>query len=788
MPRKDKTAKSPLAKACAVALSLALVVTMCPIVGFAEDSSRVDAVASEDVQAALLPVSDSEVDVPDDALSVSSNILLDGASVSDEEVPDEDASDRSTVSSDDADVAEGAEDSQPVTEASTEPGPNPFASGVDAQNLATLDNYECENYPELDKSLLWKTSASCSGKKMWVGTLVQDNGYWNDLGWSFDCGWQAPDPLHDAEVYAYLNKGYEHTVDGQTRDVVMLYGDGGLESMDIAAVLDGSYDVYIPMFAFNYQHLKSVTFPSFVKEIEEGAFTAGRKGDLTSVAFETSPDGSGIECLYDAFTDCTGLSSQALIVLPSSLKYLYSAFCSCGAVKLRIDNPDVCLARNGVYDEDSLYAPCDDGSTVYAYKKRTDGTESDPWKLSQLEKGKGINWVWLDDDVNTVKVTGKLDLPEGVATTDVKVIVQQGDSTYQANVADDGAFTAEGLKPAVETLITITMPGYYDKELLRPAGQMTGDWDAGTITGFSKLAVQRVYPISLRCKTGSSDTGGNPEYAPVSNWNSLSFTLKRNGAELKPGKNLTGESATDDYLVQRGQLILSESLANDPAALAELSLEVTPAESLALSPATATFNEEAGEFAAVLPRWGSATISLNAAFEGTSRVLVFDGTADNSRCILDGYASVYWPDGQENPAWHFDTGKLKAGDYTIVAFKPSLNVSASHLGVIKRLALPYASGDIRIEDEATSALALSVPDFKAEDALASIGVKSVTAKMPQSSVVVDCEAIFQISYEFDRSWMRPSRLTFPETITATHQPRWIRARPSNAHREKALFP
>ena len=788
MPRKDKTAKSPFAKACAVALSLALVVTMCPIVGFAEDSSRVDAVASEDAQAALLPVSDSEVDVPDDALSVSSNILLDGASVSDEEVPDEDASNQSTVSSDDADVAEGAEDSQPVTEASVEPGPNPFASGVDAQNLATLDNYECENYPELDKSLLWKTSASCSGKKMWVGTLVQDNGYWNDLGWSFDCGWQAPDPLHDAEVYAYLNKGYEHTVDGQTRDVVMLYGDGGLESMDIAAVLDGSYDVYIPMFAFNYQHLKSVTFPSFVKEIEEGAFTAGRKGDLTSVAFETSPDGSGIECLYDAFTDCTGLSSQELIVLPSSLKYLYSAFCSCGAVKLRIDNPDVCLARNGVYDADSLYAPCDDGSTVYAYKKRTDGTESDPWKLSQLEKGKGINWVWLDDDVNTVKVTGKLDLPEGVATTDVKVIVQQGDSTYQANVADDGAFTAEGLKPAVETLITITMPGYYDKELLRPAGQMTGDWDAGTITGFSKLAVQRVYPISLRCKTGSSDTGGNPEYAPVSNWNSLSFTLKRNGAELKPGKNLTGESATDDYLVQRGQLILSESLANDPAALAELSLEVTPAESLALSPATATFNEEAGEFAAVLPRWGSATISLNAAFEGTSRVLVFDGTASNARCIQDGYAQVYWPDGQENPAWHFDTGKLKAGDYTIVAFKPSLNVSASHLGVIKRLAFPYASEDIRIEDEATSALALSVPDFKAEDALASIGVSPSLRRCLKAPLSSTAKQSFRSATNSTDPWMRPSRLTFPETITATHQPRWIRTRPSNAHREKALFP
>ena len=761
---KYKTASSPFAKVCAIALSLALVVTMCPIVGFAEDSGQTNAATVGDAQVGQLSAADSQIDVPDDAVSIPSNISLDGeptdaahAVVTDESSSDngEDA-DANMAATPDADNADAnqmdkAEEAQSDEAQSVEPGLNPFKSGVNAQNLATLDNYECENYNELDKSLLWKTSASCSGKKMWVGTLVQDNGYWNDPGWSFDCGWPAPDPLHDAEVYAYLNKGYEHTVDGQTRDVVMLYGDGGLESMDIAAVLDGSYDVYIPMFAFDYQHLKSVTFPSFVKEIGERAFSPGSEGGLTSVAFETSPDGSGIERLYDAFTDCTGLSSQELILLPSSLKYLYSAFDSCGAVKLRIDNPDVRLARDGAYDEGSLFAPCDEGSTVYAYKKRTDGTESDPWKLSQLEKGKGINWVWLDDDVNTVKVTGKLDLPEGVAATDMKVSVQQGDSTYQANVADDGAFTAEGLKPAVETLITITMPGYYDKELLRPAGQMTGDWDAGTITGFSKLAVQRVYPISLSCKTGSSDAAANPEYAPVSNWNSLSFTLKRNGAELRSGKNLTGESATDDYLVQRGQLILSESLANDPATLAELSLEVTPAESLALSPATATFNEEAGEFAAVRPRWGSATIALNPAFEGASRVLVFDGTADNSRCILDGYASVYWPDGQDNPTWHFDTGKLKAGDYTIVAFKPSLNVSASHLGVIKRLALPYASGDIRIEDEATSELTLSVPDFKAEDALASIGVKSVTAKMSQGSVVVGCDAIFQISYEFDRS-------------------------------------
>ncbi|MFR3273376.1 MAG: hypothetical protein ACLTQI_05955 [Slackia sp.] len=152
---------------------------MCPIVGFAEDSSRADVSATEEVQAGLLDANDSHVDVPDDALSVSSNISLDGtskddtgsiaggdASVSDDEVSDEDASDGLVVSSADTDAAEGAEDDQPATEASTEPGPNPFKGGVDAQNLAALDNYECGNYSELDKSLMWKTSASCSGKKM----------------------------------------------------------------------------------------------------------------------------------------------------------------------------------------------------------------------------------------------------------------------------------------------------------------------------------------------------------------------------------------------------------------------------------------------------------------------------------------------------------------------------------------------------------------------------------------------------------------------------------------------
>ena len=118
--------------------------------------------------------------------------------------------------------------------------------------------------------------------------------------------------------------------------------------------------------------------------------------------------------------------------------------------------------------------------------------------------------------------------------------MQQGDSTYQANVADDGAFTAEGLKPAVETLITITMPGYYDKELLRPAGQMTGDWDAGTITGFFETGGSAGLSHKPAMQNGKQRYRRQSRICSRIQLEQPSFTLKRNGAELKPGEKPDG--------------------------------------------------------------------------------------------------------------------------------------------------------------------------------------------------------------------------------------------------------
>ncbi len=41
---------------------------------------------------------------------------------------------------------------------------------------------------------------------MWAGTLIQDNGYWGSAGVELCSRLAAAKPLHDAEVYAYIEK------------------------------------------------------------------------------------------------------------------------------------------------------------------------------------------------------------------------------------------------------------------------------------------------------------------------------------------------------------------------------------------------------------------------------------------------------------------------------------------------------------------------------------------------------------------------------------------------------
>lgn len=637
-------------------------------------------------------------------------------------------------------------------------GPNPFKQGVDAQPLLGLDNYDKHvmvdsegNVDKTETAKRWKTKVGCEGKKMWAGTLIQDNGYWDQPGWSFVVDWPQPNPLHDAEVYAYIEKNYSGTTDGAKRDVVIAEGDAGLTSVNFRDLFDGSHDVYIGDFGFEYNRLSSLSIPSFVKKINMDAFMQdGTNASLTDLQFE-----EGIECIAGgAFTNCNGLAKQDLIEFPKSLKYLDGgAFTTCGALKVRFDNPDIRFGSQYDSDLDDPSLPFDDGTTVYAYKKKSDGTDSDPYRLSQqdTESSKHYNYVWLDDESSVVTVTGKVELPEGAAPGDVSVVMEQNGALKKPALAEDGSFTCPDAAIATECSITVQIAGYYDKNYLRTASQMGSSWDLGTIAAsdFKKIAAQRTLPISVYTKS-AANAEGEEALTNITSNPGLSFKLKRDGVDLASGEDA-------DYVVQCNSVVLSEALANE-GNFERLSLEVSTSDSLKLTGTTIAYSSERGGFEATLSSWGSVRVSANAAYEGRSHVFLFSGTDANARCVVDSYTSVEWPDGQENPNWILSTGKLKAGTYVVAACKPDTVLSASNLGVLERSGVPYAKAEVEITDNSVSEVTLDVPDYDKEQLLKNAGVKSARVQAPGDGVVAGCETIIEVAYDLDKPM--PLEFTF----------------------------
>lgn len=783
MLEKRKSYTQSFARIGASALSLLLVISMWPMAGLAEDvhaGNAEPAIATQGEEMLGEPTQDNAPIIPDDSIEIDSQTVLDGqnaeekkeresesvapatsfktAEVKEEETGSEDGKGHSDegepaeMNGRESALEKGA--SLGATELSTqnvdaETGPNPFKTDVDAQPLINYENYDKyseEVYPG-QTAAMWKTSVGCAGTKMWAGTLIQDNGYWDQPGWSFDCGWSAPDPLHAAEVYGRVKADYANTVDGTTKDVVLAEGDAGLTSLDLGAVFDGSYDVYTEYGAFQYNRLRSLSIPSFVKSLSEASFKQdGTNAFLTSLSFETDAQGGGIEEIRGAaFESCSGLAQQELIAFPSSLKYLEgAAFQYCGALKVRIDNPDIRFSDK-YNDEDDIGCPFDEGTTIYAYKKKSDGTESDPYRLSQREGGKIYRYVWLDDEANLVTVKGQLELPADVNAQDAAITLEQNGKIAPIALSEDGTFAYKTARPAVESIASIQLPGYYEMSFVRAASQMEGTWDLGMLSAdsFRKIPAKRAFAVSVMQKTGQTDEGGNDALVAVTDWSKLTFALKRNGIDLACGED-------GDYEIQNDMVVLSEALANEEGILDQLSLEITPDDSLKLSRASAEYDAVLGSFRVVLPSWGSAAIFTNASFAGRSHVMVFDGIEGASPCILDDYSSVSWSDGQTDPNWLIRTGQLKAGAYTVVAFKPvDMAFNASHLRSIDRLGIPTARATIVVCDGETANITLDVPDFDRQEALANMGVKSVNVKAPASPVVVGCEAIIEVGFEME---------------------------------------
>ena len=159
----------------------------------------------------------------------------------------------------------------------------------------------------------------------------------------------------------------------------------------------------------------------------------------------------------ERFRAVTPWPGKRSIALPSSLKYLDGgAFSYCGALNVRLDNSDIRFGDKSS-DGETPGCPFDEGTTIYAYKYKSDGTESDPYRLSQSHSGNIYHYVWIDN----VAIEGAIELPAGVSAQDVAITLEQGETT-PITLNDDGTFLCNSALQAVEAVVSIRIPGYYE--------------------------------------------------------------------------------------------------------------------------------------------------------------------------------------------------------------------------------------------------------------------------------------------------------------------------------------
>ena len=198
---------------------------------------------------------------------------------------------------------------------------------------------------------------------------------------------------------------------------------------------------------------------------------------------------------------------------------------------------------------------------------------ADPYRLSQSHSGNIYHYVWIDN----VAIEGAIELPAGVSAQDVAITLEQGETT-PITLNDNGTFLCNSALQAVEAVVSIRIPGYYEATFGRSASLMQGTWNLGTISAesFKEVPATRSFTLSITQKTGQKDEYGNDTLAAITDQSKLSYALKRNGVNLTCGEN-------GDYEIQGGRLVLSEALASETGILDQLSLEIVPDDSLKLS-------------------------------------------------------------------------------------------------------------------------------------------------------------------------------------------------------------
>lgn len=501
-----------------------------------------------------------------------------------------------------------------------------------------------------------------------------------------------------------------------------------------------------------------VNVPGTVKTIESSAFEGCDRVRSISI-------GDGVQTVGNRAFASMPLMAGAEAVLPASVRTMgRDAFDNTqvlssaqgtewkrNAVTLRVLNPDFELVEyeyGGTLEIDGkkYENPFSVGQTIVAFARNSAGQPSWIKRAADAVAGRedehnpgkpAYTFQWMEE---SSQVTGKV--PAGAQVT----LFQNGVTTT-AKVSADDTFAVEALSNTPATL-QVSLEGCYDQVLTRAAEAMAGTWDVGELKAesFEKLPVQRLMNVNLRKQVGTGDDGA-PVWETVLSDSGLAFELRQGDRVLREGEDA-------DYVRQGLSVLLSQEVAD---AAKELTLAVTPDDSLALGAGEGRAMPADGAFDVDLRAWGGMKVTTRSTFSGSNDVMVFR----NGACVATGLSDS----AGELP---FSLESLKAGEYTVIAVNhTSVDLRVPTLAAFDRLKLEegvqYARTEVQVEDGAQAQVALDVPVFDASAYLAQCGVmKQSGVVADRSAIVAGVEAQVRVSFNLDQERDAVLQLEMPE--------------------------
>ena len=539
-------------------------------------------------------------------------------------------------------------------------------------------------------------------------------------------------------------------------DSVVASIPASVETIDYRAFARCSPDIYVQ--GETPEPFTEVNVPGTVKTVERNAFEGCSHVRSISI-------GDGVQTIGNRAFAGMPLMAGAEVVLPATVSTVgQDAFDNTqitssasgtewkrNAVTLRVLNPGFELTEyeyGGTLEIDGkkYENPFSLGQTIVAFAKNSAGQPSWIKRAADAVAGQedehnpgkpAYTFQWMEE---SSQVTGKV--PAGAQVT----LFQNGVATA-AKVSADGTFAVEALSNTPATL-QVSLEGCYDQVLTRAAEAMAGTWDVGELKAesFEKLPVQRLMNVNLRKQVGTGDDGA-PVWETVLSDSGLAFELRQGDRVLREGEDA-------DYVRQGLSVLLSQEVAD---AAKELTLAVTPDDSLALGAGEGRAMPADGAFDVDLRAWGGMKVTTKSTFSGSNDVMVFR----NGACVATGLSDS----AGELP---FSLESLKAGEYTVIAVNhTSVDLRVPTLAAFDRLKLEegvqYARTEVQVEDGAQAQVALDVPVFDASAYLAQCGVmKQSGVVADRSAIVAGVEAQVRVSFNLDQERDAVLQLEMPE--------------------------